>query len=178
MRHWVRYHLPRGCETQALLESVPIPFSFKDKNFMFTPATDPVVLVTHALRMWANYIETGDVNLSAEDCHRMGVKEKDIDCDQATMVEHLRCLARDVPRDVNRGTVAGTYGDGSSGQYTIGAAIHSIAIARQAVLFSEEFTNVENELAESLLLEGLATVEAGVQKLRQAQMAMKGDGGK
>jgi hypothetical protein len=58
-------------------------------------------LKAHALRMWGNYIETGDVLLSAQDAHgrnrslppRAQIKIQPLSTDQTKLVARLRQLA-------------------------------------------------------------------------------------
>lgn len=50
-------------------------------------------LIQHALYMWANYIETGDVVLSATDADTIGQAPKALDTHQMKMVIRLRELA-------------------------------------------------------------------------------------
>jgi hypothetical protein len=47
-------------------------------------------LVAHALGMWANYIETGNIVLSANDMVRKGAVLKHLDADQLALVSRLR----------------------------------------------------------------------------------------
>lgn len=50
-------------------------------------------LITHALNLWANYIETGDVITSATDCANIGKTVRVINDEQKEMVLRLRKLA-------------------------------------------------------------------------------------
>ena len=52
--------------------------------------------IAQALNVWANYIETGDAVLSAQDARRMGMnaKVKALDTHQTAIVARLRKLAR------------------------------------------------------------------------------------
>lgn len=52
-------------------------------------------LITHALNMWANHIETGNVSLNAGDADNRKMKVKALDDDQKALVLRLRKLARD-----------------------------------------------------------------------------------
>jgi hypothetical protein len=57
---------------------------------------DDVNVVSYALSMWANYIETGDVTLSKQDCENCGYyadRIKRLDNDQAFFVAKLRHLS-------------------------------------------------------------------------------------
>lgn len=56
---------------------------------------DDVNVVSHALSMWANYIETGDVTLSKQDCRNCGYTDraKHLSNDQAFFVARLRHLS-------------------------------------------------------------------------------------
>ncbi len=56
---------------------------------------DDANVVSYALSMWANYIETGDVTLSRQDCKNCGYtdKIKHLSNDQAFFVARLRHLS-------------------------------------------------------------------------------------
>lgn len=56
---------------------------------MFDEQSDAVV-IAHALSMWANYIETGDVCMSAEDAERANEKFNALSTDQMKFVIRLR----------------------------------------------------------------------------------------
>jgi hypothetical protein len=55
-------------------------------------------LASTALRMWANYIETGDVSISSTDCTNMGQsqKVKVINDQQKRFVDRLINLSIDI----------------------------------------------------------------------------------
>lgn len=62
------------------------------KYLPFTP-TDKE-LINQALNYWANYIETGEVHLSARDKINMGQLSKPLDDNQVLTVLRLRELAK------------------------------------------------------------------------------------
>lgn len=59
-----------------------------------TDLTD-VEMIAQALNMWANWIESGDVNLSAKDAHDMGKKVRALGPEGMERVLRLRRLAED-----------------------------------------------------------------------------------
>lgn len=54
--------------------------------------------ISNALQMWANYIETGDVVLSAKDAENMGKKVKALCVEQMKKIVELRELVDKVLR--------------------------------------------------------------------------------
>jgi hypothetical protein len=50
--------------------------------------------IHYALNLWANYIETGNVVLCAQDAQRQGERVKALDISQMKMVIRLRELAQ------------------------------------------------------------------------------------
>lgn len=50
--------------------------------------------IYYALSMWANYIETGNICLGAEDARKQGMKTNPLDESQMRHVIRLRELAR------------------------------------------------------------------------------------
>lgn len=56
---------------------------------------DDVNVISYALSMWANHIETGDVTLSKQDCKNCGYADrvKNLSNDQAFFVARLRHLS-------------------------------------------------------------------------------------
>ena len=60
--------------------------------------TTDLELIVHALNMWANYIETGDLVLSAQDVKNMmsADKIKSLSLEQIKIVVRLRELAKSV----------------------------------------------------------------------------------
>jgi hypothetical protein len=51
-------------------------------------------LSAHALRCLANHIETGNINLSANDCLQQGLKVKNLDDYQKSLIKRMRDLAK------------------------------------------------------------------------------------
>lgn len=66
------------------------------KTITLTP--DQVSLVRNALQYWANYIETGDMTLSAIDMSRMGGNINPLNLDQMKQIIAMRELAEEVGR--------------------------------------------------------------------------------
>ena len=67
-----------------------------------TMIDDPdYIVVCHALNVWANYIETGDPAMSANDAVRAGRSDeiKPLDSYQLQMVRRMRDLTDRVRRD-------------------------------------------------------------------------------
>lgn len=62
------------------------------RHFTFMEADEQKI--SHALSMWANHIETGDICVSAEDAIKRGMKTKPLRGDQMRFVLRLRELAR------------------------------------------------------------------------------------
>lgn len=58
-------------------------------------ANDKAVII-YALNMWANYIETDNVVLSAEDAKSMGKPVKVLDSDQIKFVKRLKELGSSI----------------------------------------------------------------------------------
>lgn len=58
-----------------------------------TLTLDERARIFRALHLWSNYIETKDVNFSAEVARDFGKEIRELDADQIKLVEELRELA-------------------------------------------------------------------------------------